>query len=276
MISGGGGWAAVRVGERFAGDLQLLLLAGGLSQGSRHRPAPSCGNQNLSPVSWPWVPAWGSLEPSRRGGENAQKTRKNGEKMGEIRPKKCEGRELTKDQLGPSAGRRCSTSRARGPRTPAPRSGAGAACPSPPTSRRCSRPGRGPRSPCCAPHRHAHPPATEIPSTDGVLWPWVRRLMDWVEGVCFQAVQDVRSCPFFLHSCVCSDCDVARGGQPVESSKVVRVPGPEEREAMAEVRTAQLARLSAMACPVVPLGRESLVDSSSCLLCCAAGWGTKA
>ena len=61
--------------------------------------------------------------------------------------------------------------------------------------------------------------------------------MDWVEGVCFQAVQDVRSCPFFLHSCVCSDCDVARGGQPVESSKVVRVPGPEEREAMAEVRT---------------------------------------
>ena len=100
--------------------------------------------------------------------------------------------------------------------------------------------------------------------------------MDWVEGVCFQAVQDVRSCPFFLHSCVCSDCDVARGGQPVESSKVVRVPGPEEREAMAEVRTAQLARLSAMAKPVVPLATESLVDSSSCLLCCAAGWGTKA
>ena len=70
--------------------------------------------------------------------------------------------------------------------------------------------------------------------------------MDWVEGVCFQAVQDVRSCPFFLHSCVCSDCDVSRGGQPVASSAVVRVPGPEEREAMAEVRTAQLARLSAV------------------------------
>ena len=31
-------------------------------------------------VSWPWVLAWGSLEPSRRGGENAQKTGKNGEK----------------------------------------------------------------------------------------------------------------------------------------------------------------------------------------------------
>ena len=39
-------------------------------------------------VSWPWVPAWGSLEPPRRDGENAQKTRKNGEKMGEIWSKK--------------------------------------------------------------------------------------------------------------------------------------------------------------------------------------------
>ena len=53
----------------------------------------------LPAVSWPWVPAWGSLEPPRRDGENAQKTGIFGEKMGEIRPKKCEGRELTKDQL---------------------------------------------------------------------------------------------------------------------------------------------------------------------------------
>ena len=53
----------------------------------------------LPAVSWSWVPACGSLEPPRRGGENAQKTGKNGEKMGEIRPKKCEPRELTKDQL---------------------------------------------------------------------------------------------------------------------------------------------------------------------------------
>ena len=53
----------------------------------------------LPAVSWPWVSAWGSLEPPRRDGENAQKTGENGEKMGEIRPKKCEGRELTKDQL---------------------------------------------------------------------------------------------------------------------------------------------------------------------------------
>ena len=37
-------------------------------------------------VSWLWVSAWGSLEPPRPGGENAQKTGKNGGKMGEIRP----------------------------------------------------------------------------------------------------------------------------------------------------------------------------------------------
>ena len=53
----------------------------------------------LPAVSWPWVPACGSLEPPRRDGENAQKMRKNGEKMGEIQPKTCEPRELTKDQL---------------------------------------------------------------------------------------------------------------------------------------------------------------------------------
>ena len=53
------------------------------------------------PFLWPWVPAWGSLEPPRRDGENAQKTGKNGAKMGEIRPKKCgQGRER-RDHLGP-------------------------------------------------------------------------------------------------------------------------------------------------------------------------------
>ena len=46
-------------------------------------------------VSWPWVLACGSLEPSRRGGENAQKTGKNGGKMGEIRPKTCKGVGIT-------------------------------------------------------------------------------------------------------------------------------------------------------------------------------------
>ena len=44
----------------------------------------------LDTVSWPWVPAWGSLEPSRPGGESAQKTGKNGGEMGEIWSKKCE------------------------------------------------------------------------------------------------------------------------------------------------------------------------------------------
>ena len=76
--------------------------------------APAVSNEGgsspllaLAPaVSWPRVPAWGSLEPPRRDGENAQKTGKNREKMGEIRPKTCEGRELTKDQLGGARGLR--------------------------------------------------------------------------------------------------------------------------------------------------------------------------
>ena len=50
-------------------------------------PAPGVSNEGprsrvlvpLPAVSWPWVPAWGSLEPPRRDGENAQKRRgKNG------------------------------------------------------------------------------------------------------------------------------------------------------------------------------------------------------
>ena len=55
---------------------------------------------SLAAVSWPWVPAWGSLEPSRRGGENAQKTRKNGEKMGEIWSKTCEHRKGQEGSTG--------------------------------------------------------------------------------------------------------------------------------------------------------------------------------
>ena len=47
---------------------------------SRCRPSPLLAL--LPAVSWPWVPAWGLLEPSRRGGENAQKTRKNGGENG--------------------------------------------------------------------------------------------------------------------------------------------------------------------------------------------------
>ena len=50
-------------------------------------------------VSWPRVPAWGSLEPPRRDGENAQKTGKNGGKMGEISSKTCEQGRDRRDQL---------------------------------------------------------------------------------------------------------------------------------------------------------------------------------
>ena len=61
-------------------------------------PAPGVSNEGrsspllvpLPAVSWAWVPACGSLEPSRRDGENAQKMAKNGEKMGEIWSKTCE------------------------------------------------------------------------------------------------------------------------------------------------------------------------------------------
>ena len=49
------------------------------------RPEKWCSDP-LATVSWPWVPACGSLEPPRRDGENAQKTGENGAKMGEIRP----------------------------------------------------------------------------------------------------------------------------------------------------------------------------------------------
>ena len=85
--------------DRAAGQVSAGGLAG-LRDGGPESKTPRGG---LPAVSWPWVPAWGSLEPPRRDGENAQKTRKNGEKMGEIRPKRCEGRELTKDQLAGAA-----------------------------------------------------------------------------------------------------------------------------------------------------------------------------
>ena len=53
----------------------------------------------LPAVSWPWAPACGSLEPPRRDGENAQKTGKNGGKMGEIWCKTCEQGKDRRDQL---------------------------------------------------------------------------------------------------------------------------------------------------------------------------------
>ena len=64
-------------------------------------------------VSWPWVLACGSLEPSRRGGENAQKTRKNGEEMGEIRSKTCEGVGITCRASSAARSSSCFSSRSR-------------------------------------------------------------------------------------------------------------------------------------------------------------------
>ena len=52
------------------------------------RPEKRCLDA-LATVSWPCVAACGSLEPPRRDGENAQTTRENGEKLGEIRSKRC-------------------------------------------------------------------------------------------------------------------------------------------------------------------------------------------
>ena len=54
----------------------------------------------VSAISWLWVLAWGSLEPPRRDGENAQNTGKNGEEMGEIWSKTCEQGKERRDHLG--------------------------------------------------------------------------------------------------------------------------------------------------------------------------------
>ena len=91
--------------EKWAASITNIMLQRGiLTQASLDRQvilptAPAVSNEGgsspllvpLPAVSWPWVPSWGSLEPSRQGGENTQKTGKNGGKMGEIRSKKREG-----------------------------------------------------------------------------------------------------------------------------------------------------------------------------------------
>ena len=72
------------LGKEFETSKQVILPAApGVSNEGGSSPLLA-----LAPaVSWPWVPACGSLEPPRQDGENAQKTGKNGAKMGEIRPK---------------------------------------------------------------------------------------------------------------------------------------------------------------------------------------------
>ena len=93
------GWVIAASNTRTQSPFESCQAILWLASGASNEGPRSEGLGPRAAVSWPWVPACGSLEPSRRGGENAQKTRKNGEEMGEIRPKKCEGRELTKDQL---------------------------------------------------------------------------------------------------------------------------------------------------------------------------------
>ena len=83
-------------GARHANQV-ILPTASGVSNEGRSSPL-------LVPVpaaSWPWVPACGSLEPPRRGGENAQKT---GEKRARYGLRSV-NKERTGDQLSGSDGR---------------------------------------------------------------------------------------------------------------------------------------------------------------------------
>ena len=86
------------VGFQVAEDLGEARGAGSAAMRSQHpvlaRPAKQCLGA-VAAVSWHWVPACGSLEPSCRVGENAPKTGKDGEKMGEIRSKTREGVAIT-------------------------------------------------------------------------------------------------------------------------------------------------------------------------------------
>ena len=63
--------------------VQTLLQLGDMrAHGRPTVPVEVCCSPLLPPlpaVPWPWVPAWGSLEPPRRDGENAQK---NGKRRG--------------------------------------------------------------------------------------------------------------------------------------------------------------------------------------------------
>ena len=98
VVAGGGGGGAGSGGGAAPGAAGVA--GDGAGSGAAAQAHGRAGDLSalgpLAAVSWPWVPAWRSLEPSRRGGENAQKTRKNGEEMGEIRPKTCEqGRDIS-------------------------------------------------------------------------------------------------------------------------------------------------------------------------------------
>ena len=93
VVGAGGRWWRPCIQDDGGDD--IAALTPGDSSHRRSGPGSKGARGVLSAVSWPWVTAWGSLEPSRRDGENAQKTGKNGEKMGEIRPKTREGAGIT-------------------------------------------------------------------------------------------------------------------------------------------------------------------------------------
>ena len=80
----GGTGGINHVVRRWGGAMQKVILppAPGVSNEGRSSPLLT----PLPALSWPWVPAWGSLEPPRTDGENAQKTGKTRGKMGKIRP----------------------------------------------------------------------------------------------------------------------------------------------------------------------------------------------
>ena len=78
------GWALELALEHKAPEGVVLAIIDAHPQVCRH--AESRRTKEFSPlgpraaVSWPWVLAWGSLEPSRRGSQNAQKRGKTGGK----------------------------------------------------------------------------------------------------------------------------------------------------------------------------------------------------
>ena len=69
------GYAQNKITENVTCEIMQVILptAPGVSNEGRSSPLLAL----VPAVSWLWVSAWGSLEPSRPGGENAQKTGKN-------------------------------------------------------------------------------------------------------------------------------------------------------------------------------------------------------
>eukprot|EP01045_Picozoa_sp_COSAG04_P016631 COSAG04_NODE_1405_length_6901_cov_9.408262_3_plen_257_part_00 len=99
------------------------------------RPRPSMRSQHpelagppkrclgaLATVSWPWAPAWSSLEPPRRDGGNAQKGEKTGGKWARYGPKCVKGSgspgRPAAPSPAPSSAGRCSPAGSAASRSP--------------------------------------------------------------------------------------------------------------------------------------------------------------